>query len=736
MAMTGGTSYLLKSAVTNYGNGNDTTYLYLYVKQSQSPTTNKSTVYLGLYVKSTYNIGQWDDWDEESYIGLATSGSNCHKFDGTLPLGSGTRWLVENVKYTVSHNSDGTKDLKIYWKWNVNSPWGQFVLPSGSKTVTLNKIDRTAPSISCSVSSITTNSFKISATSNVKCNIWQYSTDNGSTWKQFSTTNGTSASVTVSSLTPNTSYNVKVRARKTSNYVYGTSSAKSVKTLGQAKVNSCASFYVDTDEVKFYPNVTVYESSFTEYVVFKDGSTEVARSAGYNWSAGTADRTITMAASKKNMILQAMKTVKSKAFTLVVETYKGSTLIGSSSCSVTVKTSNGNSCPSWVSPYISWADTSSLTSLTGNEQILIQGYSTLVVNAIGVTARNYAEIKNYSVTIGDKTVSSKTPTVNVGTVDTDGELTMKLTVTDSRGHYAYVTRKVTVLKYAKPKITKCTVRRANGIDPTIQLSFSGTMSVIKPNGSTDVNSFVNVSYRYKETSKPANFNDDGTGYSESINIKSSVVRSSTGTSFSFQTNELLNLDVNNSFDLRIVVKDQVASYVGYYVIPQGIPLIAYRKKKIGVNKPNPTRTMDVGGDIGFEGGIYNENGRNVVGDTGWIDLGLASGIEQTSSPSAGHYVGCAYRVVGGNHVYVAFNVRAVYSGSAVTVSGNAIPTAYRPKLQPYTVVTLNGSRVARILVSRTTGHAIIDWIRNVSDDAEPAEHTATWIDGYIDYWLD
>lgn len=735
MAMTGGTSYLLKSAVTNYGNGNDITYLYLYVKQSQSATANQSTVYLGLYVKSTYNIGQWDDTTGGSYIGLATSGSNCKTFNGTLPKGSGTRWLVENVKYTVTHDSNGKKDLTIYWKWNVNSPWGQFVYPSGSKTVSLNNIDRTAPTVSFSVSNITTNSFNISATANVSCNVWQYSIDNGSTWKQFSTTNGTSASVTVSSLTPNTSYNVKVQARKTSNYVYGTSSAKTAKTLGQAKLNSCASFYVDADTVNFYPNVTVYEASFTEYVVFKDGSKEIARSAGYNWSAGTANRTITMAASKKNLILQAMTTVKSKTFTLVVETYSGSTLVGSSSCSVTVNTSNDNSCPAWESPYISWADTSDLVSLTGNNQIQIQGFSNLVVNAIGVTARNYAEIKSYSVTIGDKTVSSNSDTVNVGSIDTSGELTMKLTVTDSRGHSAYVTRKVTVLKYEKPKITKCTVRRANGIDSTIQLSFSGTMSVIKPDGSTDVNSFVNVSYRYKETSKPGNFNDDGTGWSESITIHNDVVRSVDGTSFSFATNELLNLDVNNSFDLRIVVKDQVSSFVKNYVIPQGIPLVAYRKNKVGINTPHVGHTLEVGGDIGFTGGIYNDEGRNVVGDTGWIDMGLSDSVTKNSS-TGGHYNGCAYRVVGGNHVYVAFNVNAKFSGTSVTVSANAIPSAYRPKMQPYAIVTLNGNRIARILVSRTTGHAVIDWIRNVSDEAEPAEHTATWMDGYIDYWLD
>lgn len=243
MAMTGGTAYLVKSEYANYGSANWTTDLYIYVKViSQNVISNTSTITLGMYVYSRYEIA-WSDFGTNgtSYIGTATSGANCFTFTAGQS-GSGTKWLIENKQVTVTHNSNGTLTLPIYWHWGVNSSWGQYTGPSGSYNVTLPSLDRSAPTVSCSVSNITANGFKISASSSATSDIWQYSLNGGTSWTQFSTTAGTSASVTLSSLSPNTTYSVRVRARKRTNQVYGTSSTVSAKTLGGAVILSCGSF--------------------------------------------------------------------------------------------------------------------------------------------------------------------------------------------------------------------------------------------------------------------------------------------------------------------------------------------------------------------------------------------------------------------------------------------------------------------------------------------------------------
>jgi len=158
--------------------------------------------------------------------------------------------LLKTKTVRVSHNADGTKSgvvLSASWRFSGTYSGVSIGTITASATVTLNSIDRTAPTVSCSVSNITANGFTISASSSATSDIWQYSLNGGSTWTQFSATAGTSATVTLSSLSPNTTYSVRVRARKRTNQVYGTSGTVSAKPLGGAVLLSCGSFSADTD---------------------------------------------------------------------------------------------------------------------------------------------------------------------------------------------------------------------------------------------------------------------------------------------------------------------------------------------------------------------------------------------------------------------------------------------------------------------------------------------------------
>ena len=92
---------------------------------------------------------------------------------------------------TVAHNTDGTKSITVGFSTRVYVYGPQ----EYGGSMTLTNIDRTAPTVSFSTSGITANGFTISASSSATADIWQYSTNNGSSWVQFSTTAGTSASV-------------------------------------------------------------------------------------------------------------------------------------------------------------------------------------------------------------------------------------------------------------------------------------------------------------------------------------------------------------------------------------------------------------------------------------------------------------------------------------------------------------------------------------------------------------
>lgn len=149
MAMTGGTAYKVLSKKANYGSASWTIDLYVYVvRVSQSVPNNTTSLKLGMYVStpgSDYNIN-WTDFGG-SYLGIGAYGSGAEKLVSFTKSvnGGGKIWLVENIDVTVSHSSDGTAaDVPIKWKWGVNSPWGQYVTPSGTLHVDMPTIPRTS----------------------------------------------------------------------------------------------------------------------------------------------------------------------------------------------------------------------------------------------------------------------------------------------------------------------------------------------------------------------------------------------------------------------------------------------------------------------------------------------------------------------------------------------------------------------------------------------------------------
>ena len=496
---------------------------------------------------------------------------------------------------TVSHNADGSKTIAVGFSTRVYV----FGPQEYGGNMTLTKIDRSAPTVTFSATNITANGFKISASASATCDTWQYSTNNGSSWTTFSSTAGTSASTTLSSLSPNTSYTVKVRARKKSNQVYGTSSAITVKTLGASVVNSVSAVTADASTVSISINVTVYNAAYTHSLAIKNGSTTYLTITGLSWAKGTGAKTVTLTAAQRTTLLTAMKSIKSFTGTFALTTTSGSTQIGTvSSKTATVQTTSTNSSPT-ISGF-TYADINTTTTgVTGNNQYFIQGYSSLQVTPGTATAKNNATISNYTATCNGVSVSNTTGSaLTVGKISKSGSVTVTLTVTDSRGYTATYSKTVTVIAYSPPKVSSLTLRRTNDIEAEMQLKFNGSISAISVNGTTK-NALLYVRYRYKLTS--------ASSYGSYYSILSSVTKN--GTSFSYSNLQLTSLSANSSYDFHLQIQDKLGSSSSldlYYTVPQGTPLIALRKKMVGINNPNPAAALDVVGEI-------HMNGFNIMG---------------------------------------------------------------------------------------------------------------------------
>ena len=569
--------------------------LYCDWTGSQSVTGNYTDVTLNVYLQFyTLQVGSRADstisinGESETYTAPAINDT------------SSTSWHMVHLKsktVRVYHNSNGTKTgvaLSASWRFSGTYSGVSIGTITVSATVDLNTIDRNAPTVSFSTSNITANGVKISASSSAAADLWQYSLNGGATWTTFSSNASTSASAALSSLSPNTSYTVKIRARRQYNHVYGTSGSATVKTLGGAVLNSVSTVTADNATVTVSLNATVYEASYSNSLAIKNGGTTILTVTGLSWSKGTANRTVTLTSAQRTALLNAMATVKSFTGTFALSSFSGSAQIGStSSRTATVQTTAANSAPTLDG--FTYEDSNTATkNITEDNRLFIQNHSVLKVTPGTATAKNGATITNYTASCNGLSVSNSTgAALSVGKITKSVSVMVTLSVTDSRGYTTGVSKAVTVIPYSKPKVSSITLRRTNDIEAEMQIKFSGSISAVAVD-ETQKNSVVYVRYRYKKTSESS--------YGSYTSIYSGTTKS--GTSFSYSNLELCSLDANSSYDFHLQIQDKLYSLGSldlYFTVPQGTPLIALRKKKVGINTPNPQATLDVAGDMRVDG---------------------------------------------------------------------------------------------------------------------------------------
>lgn len=498
---------------------------------------------------------------------------------------------------TVAHDSNGSKSISVGFSTAI---YTSTVTEHGG-TMALSNIDRAAPSVSVNVSSITANSIKITVSSSATANKWWYSLNGGSSWVEFNSSSGASKEITVTGLSPNTSYTVQACARKSYNGVDGYSGKTTVKTLGGSVLSSVSTLTADNATAKITLSATVYDTSYKHKLVLKDGGTTVLTLTELSLSNGS--NTITLTAAQRSSILADMAAKKSFTGTFELSTFSGSSQIGSTSTkTATVQTTAANSAPTFSG--FTYKDTNTTAAgVTGNNQILIQSVSTLQVTASAATAKNGATISSYSVSAGGSTASSTTVTLNVGKIYTSGTVPIIVTTIDSRGYTSSATVNITVIAYESIDITTAIMRRVNEVEDVTQVTLEGDITPVKVNN-VNKNTLRKLYYQYKRT--------DASAYSSLTDITSFATFTDSG--FTFTSDEWLSLDANYSWYVRFCVYDNLTGDTATITVSQGTPLISFRRKKVGINKREPTQALDVDGNIAANGVIVLGYAGHVEGD--------------------------------------------------------------------------------------------------------------------------
>lgn len=498
---------------------------------------------------------------------------------------------------TVAHDSNGSKSISVGFSTAI---YTSSVTEHGG-TMALSNIDRAAPSVSVNVSSITANSVKITVSSSATANKWWYSLNGGSSWVEFNSSSGASKEITVTGLSPNTSYTIQACARKSYNGVDGYSGKTTVKTLGGSVLSSVSTLTADNATAKITLSATVYDTSYKHKLILKDGDTTVLTLTGLSLSNGS--NTITLTAAQRSSILADMAAKKSFTGTFELSTFSGSSQIGSASTkTATVQTTAANSAPTFSG--FTYKDTNATAAgVTGNNQILIQSVSTLQVTASAATAKNGATISSYSVSAGGSTASNTTVTLNVGKIYTSGTVPIIVTAIDSRGYTSSATVNITVIAYESIDITTAIMRRVNEVEDVTQVTLEGDITPVKVNN-VNKNTLRKLYYQYKRT--------DASAYSSLTDITSFATFTDSG--FTFTSDEWLSLDANYSWYVRFCVYDNLTDDTATITVSQGTPLISFRRKKVGINKREPTQALDVDGNIAANGVIVLGYAGHVEGD--------------------------------------------------------------------------------------------------------------------------
>lgn len=324
---------------------------------------------------------------------------------------------------------------------------------------------------------------------------------------------------------------------------------------------------------------------FTHTVVLKLGS--------YSYTIGTCvTDNITLNTDRIASSLYAqMPNNNSMTGEIVVTTYSGNTVIGTSSCAIIAHVVNSN--PTFD---VEYEDSNSATvAITENNQYIIRNNSTLKISVSNAKALNSATLKSITAVVNGNaytgTLSGSTGTINVGMVNVSHDTEVTVKIVDSRGNAGQ--KKITVLVY----------------------DWSLPSAIIKLNRK---NNF------YSESILNVNANYASIGGKNEVTIKyrtKKVANSTFSTYTTIQDNIDTNFTADNEYEwnVQVNVADKLGNTTYNLILPKGIP-VAYvdiKKYSFAVNCfPKHDKSLEVNGVCISGNVLYN----NASGTAGTVTL--------------------------------------------------------------------------------------------------------------------
>ena len=546
------------ASITGNGSKGHHKFILTINETAISTTSNSSTVEFTFQIAPIQTSWDWYDWNTTTIAYTVTiNGTN---YAGTIPNYDGYSTVtLKSGSQTITHNSDGKKNIS--YSFSVVDHTGQSYTSgnaSASGTLALTDIPRYATVTQTFVSKTET-SVNYTWTSDSTIDYIWVSINDGSTWKGYDITDSKSSTLSLSSLSPNTTYKIKTRVRRKDSQLTTDSSALTVTTYYYPHCTNSPNFVIgDTLTLDIYNPLS---RSVSIYLELADGSVVGGDTISWNSISGYVN------ADWQNNLYKSIPNATSGKYKVRV-VYGSVTMTRDNGNTYSIR---GNEIPT-INGF-SYIDNNSTTvALTGNNQHIVQNYSSLVAQVGNATANKGAGgISKYVVECNGKSAqSTSSGNLAIGTVNSNRNVDLKLTVTDTRGLSASKTITVTMLAHSTPTAI-VTLERLNNYEDETYLTVDGSVSSVNSKNT------MAIKYRYKQS---------GGSYGSYVTIND-------------RQKYTLNLSKENSFIFNVVVTDALGSTFNQeFVLDKGMfPLfIDTAKNSVGINCfPENEMSLEVNG---------------------------------------------------------------------------------------------------------------------------------------------
>lgn len=254
--------------------------------------------------------------------------------------------------------------------------------------------------------------------------------------------------------------------------------------------------------------------------------------------------TFNLTEAERNVLRQATTTSNSRTVYFYIKTViNGSTFYTNKAVTLSIVNAN----PTFN---VSYLDTNSTTTnITGNNQQIIQNNSTLRINITNATGVKYATLKTASINVNGavttQNISGSSVTFNVGTLNVTNNLTIPVTVTDSRNNKTTTNLTIQVLSWALPTAI-ITMERENNFYTSTNLTVNADYSSLN-NKNT-----ITIQYQIKKTTD-ANY---GALTTISDNVETTF-----------------NANNQYSWNVKVILTDKIGTTTYNLLLYKGIPLM-------------------------------------------------------------------------------------------------------------------------------------------------------------------